>query len=73
MWTLTNSVEVIDSDYRGEIMARITNISQETHTIKAGERCAQLVVVPIPDTEHVEEELSDSERGTNGFGSIGRE
>lgn len=41
--TLTNSVGVIDSDYRGEVMARITNISQEQHTIKAGERCVQLV------------------------------
>lgn len=71
--TLTNSVGVIDSDYRGEIMARITNISQESHTIKAGERCIQLVIVPVPDTEYVEEELSDSERGTGGFGSTGRE
>lgn len=71
--TLTNSVGVIDSDYRGEIMARITNISKEPHTIKAGERCVQLVIVPVLDTEYVEEELSDSERGTNGFGSTGRE
>lgn len=70
--TLTNSVGVIDSDYRGEVMARITNISQEQHTIKAGERCVQLVIVPVPDTEYVEEELSASVRGTNGFGSTGR-
>lgn len=70
--TLINSVGVIDSDYRGEVMARITNISQESHTIKAGERCAQLVIVPIPDTEYIEEELNDTERGTNGFGSTGR-
>lgn len=71
--TLTNSVGVIDSDYRGEIMARITNISQEPHTIKPGERCVQLVIIPAPDTEYVEEELSDSERDTGGFGSTGRE
>lgn len=70
--TLTNSVGVIDSDYRGEIMARITNISKEQHIIKPGERCVQLVIVPAPDTEYVEEELSDSERGTGGFGSTGR-
>lgn len=70
--TLTNSVGVIDSDYRGEVMARITNISQTLHTIKAGERCVQLVIVPIPDTEYIEEELNDTERGTNGFGSTGR-
>ena len=70
--TLTNSVGVIDSDYRGEVMARITNISQESHTIKAGERCVQLVIVPVPDTEYIEEELNNTERGTNGFGSTGR-
>ena len=71
--TLTNSVGVIDSDYRGEIMARITNISQESHTIKAGERCIQLVIVPVPDTKYVEDELNVTERGTNGFGSTGRD
>lgn len=70
--TLTNSVGVIDSDYRGEVMARITNISQKSHTIKAGERCVQLVIVPVPETEYVEEELNVTERGTNGFGSTGR-
>lgn len=70
--TLTNSVGVIDSDYRGEVMARITNISQESHTIKAGERCVQLVIVPVPDTEYIEDELNVTERGTNGFGSTGR-
>lgn len=70
--TLTNSVGVIDSDYRGEVMARITNISQAPHTIKAGERCVQLVIMPILNTEYVEEELSDTERGVCGFGSTGR-
>ena len=70
--TLTNSVGVIDSDYRGEVMARITNISQDPHTIKAGERCVQLVIMPILDTEYVEDELSNPERGISGFGSTGR-
>mgnify|MGYP001738721812 CR=1 FL=1 len=55
-----------------EIMARITNISQEQHTIKAGERCVQLVIIPIPDTEYVEDDLSETERGVSGFGSTGR-
>ena len=50
----------------------ITNISQESHTIKAGERCVQLVIVPVPETEYIEEELNVTERGTNGFGSTGR-
>lgn len=53
-------------------MARITNISQAPHTIKAGERCVQLVIMTILDTEYVEDELSDTERGISGFGSTGR-
>lgn len=71
--TLTNSVGVIDSDYRGEIMVRITNIGKEQHIIKPGERCVQLVIVPVPDTEYIEDELNVTERGTKGFGSTGRD
>lgn len=54
-------------------MENVINKSmQEPHTIEAGERCVQLVIVPVPDTEYVEEELSDTERGISGFGSTGR-
>lgn len=70
--TLSNSVGVIDSGYRGEIMAkfRISKIGTE---YQRGERVAQLIIIPYPEIEFEEvEELSDSDRGTGGYGSSGR-
>lgn len=70
--TLSNSVGVIDSGYRGEIMAkyRIGRIGAE---YQRGERIAQLIIMPYPEIEFVEvEELSDSDRGTGGYGSSGK-
>lgn len=70
---MTNSVGVIDSDYRGEICAMYQNTSVDTLTIEKGERVAQLVIVPIQivSTEYVDE-LTDTKRGTGGFGSTGK-
>ena len=70
---LSNSVGVIDSDYRGEIQVGLINQSKETYTLEAGERIAQLVVMPVclPEVQQVEE-LDDTERGEGGFGSTGR-
>lgn len=70
---LSNSVGVIDSDYRGEIQVGLINQSKEAYTLEAGERIAQLVVMPVclPEVEQVEE-LDDTERGEGGFGSTGR-
>lgn len=67
---LTNCVGVIDSDYRGEIMATFRLTSPYKPTIyNIGDKCCQLVIVPAPQFE-VEEvnELSDTERGTKGHG-----
>lgn len=71
--TLTNCVGVIDSDYRGEVSAvfRITN-PQDEKVYAVGERCCQLVVVPAPQFELLESELSDTERGAGGYGSTGK-
>lgn len=72
---LINSIGVIDSDYRGAIGLRFINRAKDTITIKPGERVAQLLVVPyIKGTKHVDtlEELSNTKRGKNGFGSTGR-
>lgn len=71
--TLANCVGVIDSDYRGELRMPVINLSNEPYTISLGERISQLVLTPvlIPDIEEVEE-LSDSVRGTGGFGSTGK-
>lgn len=70
---LSNSVGVIDSDYRGEVQVGLINQSRETYTLEAGERIAQLVVMPVclPEVQEVAE-LDDTERGAGGFGSTGR-
>ena len=71
--SLSNGVGVIDSDYRGEVMVGLTNLSDAPYTIMPGDRIAQLVVVPVavPELELVTE-LEDTGRGTGGFGSTGR-
>lgn len=73
---LTNSVGVIDSGYRGEIKFKFALNTDDSKldfaTYKVGDRIGQLVIMPYPQIELVEaEELSDSERGTGGFGSSG--
>ena len=73
--SLVNNVGIIDSDYRGELRLCVTLISDSFSAetfVKAGERIAQLVLVPIPSyTVEEVKELSDTERGTSGFGSTG--
>ena len=67
-----NKVGVIDADYRGEIMVALYNQSGEEQTVAAGERIAQLVITPFLAVDFEEsEELTDTERGTGGFGSTG--
>lgn len=70
--TLSNSVGVIDSGYRGEISATLLNQSDETTTLDAGTRVCQLIVMPFVPCELVPcEELTETERGAAGFGSTG--
>jgi dUTP pyrophosphatase len=68
---LRNSVGVIDSGYRGEIMIKFhcyTNFK----VYDVGDRVAQLIIMPYPQVEFEEvEELSNTDRGTGGFGSTG--
>ena len=67
-----NKVGVIDSDYRGEIMVALLNHSDSAVTVGAGERIAQLVIMPYVAASFIEcEDLSDTERGSGGFGSTG--
>lgn len=71
---LGNLVGLIDSDYQGELMISLWNRGSETQTIEPFERLAQLVVVPIVQPELVEvADFAESERGTGGFGSTGRQ
>lgn len=69
---LANCVGVIDSDYRGEIMVKLSNDGLMPFTIAAGDRVCQGVLLPAIQAELVEvEQLSDTERGAGGFGSTG--
>lgn len=71
--TLSNSVGVVDSDYRGEICVGLCNVSSEPYTIQPNERVAQMVIMPVACADFVEaEELSDTVRGEGGFGSTGK-
>lgn len=67
-----NKVGVIDSDYRGEFLVALYNHGAESRTISHGDRIAQLVVVPVlhPFFEETDK-LSETLRGTGGFGSTG--
>lgn len=71
---LSNSVGVIDSGYRGELMAVFKKLAGTVSTkYYVGERAAQLVIIPYPKIEFEEvKELSDTERGAGGFGSTGK-
>lgn len=70
--TLANGVGVIDSDYRGEVMAPLHNLSHGARTVKAGERIFQMIVMRYPDVELEQvAELDETERGEGGFGSTG--
>ena len=68
-----HTVGVIDADYRGEIMVALHNHSDKTATVEAGERVAQLAIVPFLKAKFEEaSELSDTVRGAGGFGSTGK-
>lgn len=71
--SLANSVGVIDSGYRGELVAKFkNNVPMKARKYDVGERVVQLVIIPIPQIDLVVvEELSESKRGTGGWGSTG--
>lgn len=63
---------VIDSGYRGEIGIVLINLGKEAFKISKADRIAQLIIQPVLQPDIVEvEELSDSDRGTTGFGNTG--
>lgn len=71
--TVVNSPGVIDSNYRGEIIVLLTKLTGGCYTANIGDRIAQLVIVPCPGVKIQQvESLSDSNRGSDGFGSSGR-
>jgi dUTP pyrophosphatase len=69
---LGNTVGIIDHQYRGEIQLMLRNLNRSPITIAKGERVAQLIVVPFMTMEPtLVEELDESKRGTDGWGSTG--
>lgn len=71
--TILNAPGTIDSDYRGELQVLLVNLGPEAQVIRPGDRVAQLVVAPVTRVEIQEaEDLSETARGSGGFGHTGR-
>ena len=70
---LGNLVGLIDSDYQGPLMVSCWNRGQAAFELKPMERLAQLVLVPVVQASFVEvKDFHESQRGSGGFGSSGR-
>ena len=69
-----NAVGVIDSSYRGEIMLSYKSTNDDIQKLyEVGDKIAQLIILPYPEVSYTEvEELSETDRGTNGHGSTGK-
>jgi dUTP pyrophosphatase len=72
--TLSNSVGVIDSGYRGELQATFKKTNGlDSLSYNVGDRVAQIMIIPYPPIEFEEvNELNNTERGEGGFGSTGK-
>lgn len=69
---LDTSAGVLDSDYRGPVKVLLVNGSHDRKTVHAGDRIAQLVILPVARPELIEvDALPATERGAHGFGSSG--
>ncbi|MCX7607082.1 MAG: dUTP diphosphatase [Bacteroidia bacterium] len=70
--TLLNSPGTIDADYRGEIQVILINLGKQSFIVEPGMRIAQLIIAPVTPIEWVETEvLTETARGTGGFGHTG--
>jgi dUTP pyrophosphatase len=70
--TVLNAPGTIDSDYRGEVLVLLVNLSDAVVTIAPLDRIAQLVIAPVARAELVESDiLASTERGEGGYGSTG--
>lgn len=70
---MSNSIGLIDGGYRGEIMASCDNIKDYTYTVNKGQRLFQLVAFDsAPIIYSIKEKLTETSRGTGGFGSTGK-
>ena len=70
--SVLNTPGTIDADYRGEVQIILVNLGQEAVTINDQDRCAQLVICPVIQVDfELTNELSETVRGSGGFGSTG--
>jgi len=70
--TCLNTPGTIDSDYRGEVKVILANLGAEPFTVSRGMRIAQLVIAPVVQARvTVHDSVSETTRGTGGFGSTG--
>lgn len=70
--TVLNTPGTIDSDYRGELKIILINLGQEDFTVNNGDRIAQIIVAPVTQGNFIlSEALSETERGSGGFGHTG--
>jgi dUTP pyrophosphatase len=71
---VVNSPGTIDADYRGEVKIIMGNLGDKDEVINHGDRVAQMVLMPVPQAQfEIVEELSDTQRGSGGFGSTGKQ
>jgi dUTP pyrophosphatase len=72
--TLPNAPGTLDSGYRGELKVVVLNLSDKNYKVEKGKKIAQLILAKYEKADIEEtEELSESERGSKGFGSTGLE
>lgn len=70
--SIVNSPGTIDADYRGEIKVLLINLSDQDFVVEGGERIAQMVVAKYERIQWIEAEtLSETDRGSGGYGSTG--
>ncbi|HMD55489.1 MAG TPA: dUTP diphosphatase [Phycisphaerae bacterium] len=73
--SMPNSPGTIDADYRGEVMVILINLGREAFTITRGMRIAQMIIGPVTHANWSQvdsvEHLTNTQRGTGGFGSTG--
>ena len=71
--TVLNTPGTIDSDYRGEVKVILINLGSEDFTVNNGDRIAQIVVAPVTIASFLQvSQLDETERGSGGFGSTGK-
>ena len=72
--TCLNSPGTIDADYRGEIKVILINLSSDIQTINNGDRIAQIVIQKVEQINwQLVQKINETDRGTNGFGSTGKQ